>query len=130
MARILKIFDDEKEIYSGTCSVNTVLFKGIIFDEFKDIGTKNNGLRFSLKVSNGKDETTGEWKKPTFADCSAFGKIAEKTKKEYQTKDEIFVIAKYYQKEHEGRYYKGFVVKQVIQNKKEDENPKDDYLPF
>lgn len=88
-----------------------------IFKDFKDIGTKNNGLRFSLKVSNGKDETTGEWKKPTFADCSAFGKIAEKTKKEYQTKDEIFIIAKYYQKEHEGRYYKGFVVKQVIQNK-------------
>ena len=101
-----------------------------IFKEFKDIGTKNNGLRFSLKVSNGKDETTGEWKKSTFADCSAFGKIAEKIKKEYQTKGEIFVIAKYYQKEHEGRYYKGFVVKKVIQNKKEDENPKDDYLPF
>ena len=33
-----------------------------IFKDFKDIGTKNNGLRFSLKVSNGKDETTGEWK--------------------------------------------------------------------
>lgn len=130
MARILKIFDDEKEIYSGTCSVNTVLFKGIIFDEFKDIGTKNNGLRFSLKVSNGKDEITGEWKKPTFADCSAFGKIAEKIRNEYQTKDEIFIIAKYYQKEHERRYYKGFVVKQVIQNKKEDENFEDDYLPF
>ena len=95
MARILKIFDDEKEIYSGTCSVNTVLFKGIIFDEFKDIGTKNNGLRFSLKVSNGKDETTGEWKKPTFADCSAFGKIAEKIRKEYQTKDEICKIVFY-----------------------------------
>lgn len=88
-----------------------------IFKDFKDIVTKNNGLRFSLKVSNGKDETTGEWKKPTFADCSAFGKIAEKTKKEYQTKDEIFVMAKYYQKEYEGRYYKGFVTKQVIQNR-------------
>ena len=88
-----------------------------IFKDFKDIGTKNNGLRFSLKVSNGKDETTGEWKKPTFADCSAFGKIAEKTKKEYQTKDEIFVMAKYYQKEYEGRYHKSFFVKQVIQNK-------------
>lgn len=86
-----------------------------IFKDFKDIGTKNNGLRFSLKVSNGKNKTTGEWKNQRLPTTRLLAKQLKK--KEYQTKDEIFVMAKYYQKEHEVRYYKGFVTKQVIQNR-------------
>ena len=65
--------------------------------------TKKNTKIGTTKVSSGKDETTGKWEKSTFADCSAFGKTAKKAKYEYLKKDEIFVAAKYYQKEYEGR---------------------------
>ena len=30
-----KIYDNEKEVYSGNCYVNTVIFRGRIYDEFK-----------------------------------------------------------------------------------------------
>lgn len=132
MARTLKIYDDEKEIYSGPCSVNTVVFKGRIFNEFKNIGANNKGISFSLQLSNGKDNNTGEWNKPTFADCSAFGEVAEKIKAGYQIKDEIFLIAKYHRREYEGRYYKCFIVKNIVQNNKEPEQItlEEDFLPF
>lgn len=32
-----KIYDNEKEVYSGNCYVNTVIFRGRIYDEFKKL---------------------------------------------------------------------------------------------
>ena len=86
-----KIYDNEKEVYSGNCYVNTVIFRGRIYDEFKKVG--QNGIRFSLQLSNGKDPKTGKWNKP---------------------KDEIWLIAKYYSKQQDGKYYKGFIVREII----------------
>ncbi len=57
-----KIYNNEKEVYSGNCYVNTVIFRGRIYDEFKKVG--QNGIRFSLQLSNGKDPKTGKWNKP------------------------------------------------------------------
>ena len=107
-----KIFDNEKELYSGKCYVNTVIFRGRIYGDFKEVG--QSGIKFSLQLSNGKDEKSGEWKRPTFADCSAFGNIAKKLLKEYKAKDEIWIIAKYYSKHQDGKYYKGFIVREII----------------
>lgn len=107
-----KIFDNEKEVYSGKCYVNTVIFRGRIYGDFKEVG--QSGIKFSLQLSNGKDEKSGEWKRPTFADCSAFGDIAKKLLKEYKAKDEIWIIAKYYSKHQDGKYYKGFIVREII----------------
>lgn len=36
------------------------------------------------------------------------------TKLEYKTKDEIWLIAKYYSKQQDGKYYKGFIVREII----------------
>ena len=36
--KTIKIYDDEKEIYTGNCFVNTVIFKGRIYGEIKEIG--------------------------------------------------------------------------------------------
>lgn len=47
-----KIYDNEKEVYSGNCYVNTVIFRGRIYDEFKKVG--QDGIKFSLQLSNGK----------------------------------------------------------------------------
>lgn len=110
-----KIFDNEKEVYSGKCYVNTVIFRGRIYGDFKEVG--QSGIKFSLQLSNGKDEKSGEWKRPTFADCSAFGDIAKKLLKEYKAKDEIWIIAKYYSKHQDGKYYKGFIVREIINEK-------------
>ena len=89
-----KIYDNEKEVYNGNCYVNTVIFRGRIYDEFKKVGQK--GIRFSLQLSNGKDPKTGKWNKP---------------------KDEIWLIAKYYSKQQDGKYYKGFIVREIITEK-------------
>ena len=110
--RTTKIFNNEKEVYSGNCYVNTVIFRGRIYDEFKKVG--NDGIKFSLQLSNGKNEESGEWNKPTFADCTAFGEVAKKILKEYKPKAEIWLIAKYYSKQHDGKYYKGFIVREII----------------
>ena len=107
-----KIYNNEKEVYSGNCYVNTVIFRGRIYDEFKKVG--QNGIRFSLQLSNGKDPKTGEWNKPTFADCTAFGAVAKRILNEYKPKDEIWLIAKYYSKQQDGKYYKGFIVREII----------------
>lgn len=48
-----KIYDNEKEVYSGNCYVNTVIFRGRIYDEFKKVG--QDGIKFSLQLSNGKE---------------------------------------------------------------------------
>ena len=86
-----KIYNNEKEVYSGNCYVNTVIFRGRICDELKKVG--QDGIKFSLQLSNGKDSKTGEWNKP---------------------KDEIWLIAKYYSKQQDGKYYKGFIVREII----------------
>ena len=49
-----KIYENEKEIYSGNCYVNTVIFRGRIYGDFKEVG--QSGVKFSLQLSNGKDE--------------------------------------------------------------------------
>ena len=110
--RTTKIFNNEKEVYSGNCYVNTVIFRGRIYDEFKKVG--NDGIKFSLQLSNGKDSKIGEWNKPTFADCTAFGAVAKRILNEYKPKDEIWLIAKYYSKQQDGKYYKGFIVREII----------------
>ena len=126
-----KIYNDEKEVYSGNCYVNTVIFRGRIYGDFREIG--QNGVKFSLQLSNGKDESTGQWNKPTFADCTAFGEISKRILKEYKPKDEIRIIAKYYSKQYEGKYYKGFIVREIITEQeieKAGETLLDDDLPF
>ena len=107
-----KIYDNEKEVYSGNCYVNTVIFRGRIYGEFHGVG--QGGIKFSLQLSNGQNKETGEWNKPTFADCTAFGNISKRILKEYKPKDEIWLIAKYYSKQVEGKYYKGFIVREII----------------
>ncbi len=91
---------------------DNIIFRGRIYSEFHGIG--QGGVKFALQLSNGKDEKTGEWYKPTFADCTAFGEIAKQILKEYKPKDEIWIIAKYYSKQHDGKYYKGFIVRDII----------------
>ena len=112
MNKKIKIFKNETNIYSGNCYVNTVIFRGRIYDEFKKVG--NDGIKFSLQLSNGKDSKIGEWNKPTFADCTAFGAVAKRILNEYKPKDEIWLIAKYYSKQQDGKYYKGFIVYEII----------------
>ncbi len=112
MNKKIKIFKNETNIYSGNCYVNTVIFRGRIYDEFKKVG--NDGIKFSLQLSNGKDSKIGEWNKPTFADCTAFGAVAKRILNEYKPKDEIWLIAKYYSKQQDGKYYKGFIVREII----------------
>ena len=107
-----KIYNNEKEVYSGNCHVNMVIFRGRIYDELKKVG--KDGIKFSLQLSNGKDSKTGEWNKPTFADCTAFGETAKRILKEYKANDEIWLIAKYYSKQQDGKYYKGFIVREII----------------
>ena len=89
-----------------------MIFRGRIYDEFKKVG--NDGIKFSLQLSNGKDSKIGEWNKPTFADCTAFGAVAKRILNEYKPKDEIWLIAKYYSKQQDGKYYKGFIVREII----------------
>lgn len=125
-----KIYDDEKEVYSGNCYVNTVIFRGRIYDEIKEI--KSNGVKFLLQISNGKDDITGNWNKPTFAECCAFGETAKRIAKGYKPKDEIWLTAKYYSKEVDGKYYKGFIVREIIKEQEIEKASEDllDDLPF
>ena len=48
MNKKIKIFKNETNIYSGNCYVNTVIFRGRIYDEFKKVG--QDGIRFSLQL--------------------------------------------------------------------------------
>ena len=125
-----KIYDDEKMVYSGNCYVNTVIFRGRIYDELKEI--KSNGIKFLLQISNGKDDITGNWNKPTFAECCAFGETAKRIAKEYKPKDEIWLTAKYYSKEVDGKYYKGFIVREIITEQEIEKASEEllDDLPF
>ena len=131
--RTFKIFDEEKEIYNGSCPVNMVLFRGRIFGEIQKINDKI--IKFVLQISNGKDPNTGQWRKPTFVKCSVFNSMIKEILKEYKTGDEIWVIAKYYRNKKEDKIYHEFCVRDVIgakakNTKEEATNILDDDLPF
>lgn len=133
--KTLKIFDNDKEVYSGNCSVNTVILRGRIYSDLREVS--KGTAKFSLQLSNGKDKVTGEWNKSTFADCAAFGKTAQRILKEYKPKDELWAIAKYYSKRQNDKVYKGFIIHTIIEGKdvKQAQVPtssqfNDDYLPF
>lgn len=143
MNKKIKIFKNETKIYNGNCYVNTVIFRGRIYGELKKVG--QDGIKFSLQLSNGKERVAAQaesrtkfgehndtncsrfysdegknlerWRKPTFADCTAFGGIATRILNEYKPKDEIWLIAKYYSKQQDGKYYKGFIVREIITEK-------------
>ena len=52
MNKKIKIFKNETKIYNGNCYVNTVIFRGRIYDEFKKVGQE--GIKFSLQLNNRK----------------------------------------------------------------------------
>ena len=126
-----KIYDGNKEVYNGSYYVNTAIFKGRLHKDPQQVGQK--AVKFALKLRNGKDEKTGEWREPTFADCTAFGDIGKQILNNYKSKDEIWIICKYYSKNVEGKYYKGFIVREIITEQeieKAEETLLDDDLPF
>ena len=133
--KTLKIFDNDKEVYSGNCSVNTVILRGRIYSDLREVS--KGTAKFSLQLSNGKDKVTGEWNKPTFVDCAAFGKVAQRILKEFKPKDELWAIAKYYAKRQNDKVYKGFIIQAIISGKKPvgpqiptSASLDDGYLPF
>ena len=67
-----------------------------------------------LRFYSYEEKSLERWRKPTFADCTAFGGIATRILNEYKPKDEIWLIAKYYSKQQNGKYYKGFIVREII----------------
>ena len=131
--RTFKIFDEEKEIYSNSCPVNMVLFRGRIFGEIQKVSDRM--IKFVLQVSNGKDPNTGQWRKSTFVKCSAFDSMSKEIRKDYKPGDEIWVIAKYYRNKKEDKIYHEFCIRDVIDTKvknieRESTNILDDDLPF
>ena len=52
--------------------------------------------------------------------------------KEYKPKDEIWLTAKYYSKEVDGKYYKGFIVREIITEQEIEKASEEllDDLPF
>ena len=136
--RTIKIFNEEKEIYSNSCPVNMVIFRGRIFGEIQKINDKI--IKFVLQVSNGKDPSTGQWRKSTFVKCSAFESMSKEILENYKTGDEIWIIAKYYRNKKEDKIYHEFCVRDVIDTKVKNTDSKeemvsesnllDDDLPF
>ena len=136
--RTFKIFNEDKEIYNGSCSVNLVIFRGRIFGEIQKINDKI--IKFVLQISNGKDPKTDQWRKPTFVKCSAFDSMSKEILKEYKTGDEIWIIAKYYRNKKDDKIYHEFCVRDVIDTKVKNTDSKekmvsesnllDDDLPF
>lgn len=114
--KTVKIYDDEKMIYEGSLTGNTCLLKGRLY---KDPQTQGKAVHFSLQISNGKNPETNQWNNPTYADCSAFGDLSKAILERYREKDNIWIIGKFYSKSHNGRIYKGFVIKGVINLKPE-----------
>ena len=100
--RTTKIYDGNKEVYNGSYYVNTAIFKGRLHKDPQQVGQK--AVKFALKLRNGKDEKTEEWREPTFADCTAFGDIGKQILNNYKSKDEIWIICKYYSKNVEGKF--------------------------
>lgn len=114
MAKKFKIYEDEDLIYEGILSVNTAILKGKLA---KNPTTNGKAVHFSLQISGGKNAQTNEWNKLTYADCSAFGELGEQIFKRYCEKDEIWIIAKFYSNARDGKFYKGFNVREVINMK-------------
>ena len=102
--RTFKIFNEDKEIYTSSCPVNLVIFRGRIFGEIQKINDKL--IKFVLQISNGKDPKTGQWRKSTFVKCSAFDSMSKEIIKDYKTGDEIWVIAKYYTNKYNDKIYR------------------------
>lgn len=135
----VKLFNDDKLIYEGNLAVNTAFLIGRIYKNVEKFGSV---YHFTIKLSNGKDEKTGEWRKSTYADCTAFGELGEQIHIHYCTGDEIFIIGKFYANKIEDKVYKGFNVREVIglqntepqspENKKAEESTEwtDEDLPF
>lgn len=135
----VKLFNDDKLIYEGNLAVNTAFLRGRIYKNVEKFGSV---YHFTIKLSNGKDEKTNEWRKPTYADCTAFGELGEQIHINYCTGDEIFIIGKFYANKIEDKVYKGFNVKGVIglqttemqspENKRTEESTEwtDEDLPF
>lgn len=116
MSKTIKIFEDDKQIYEGNLSVNTVILKGYLYENPKQ---SKNSTQFTLRISNGKNPETGEWYQSTFANCSAFGELGSEILKNYADKGQIWIIAKYYCKKKDEKFYKGFIVKDILKTKKE-----------
>lgn len=131
MAKNFKIYEDENLIYEGILSVNTAILKGRLT---KDPQSSGKVTKFSLQISNGKNSETDQWNKPTYVDLSAFGEIGEQIFKRYKQHDDIWLIAKFYSNNYDGKIYKGFNVREVINMKAENpENAEftgDNDLPF
>ena len=132
MQKTIKIFEDDKIIYERNLSVNTVLLKGRMSKNPTSFGET---VHFTLEISNGKDSNTNEWRKPTYADCTAFGDLGSKISRLYKERDEIFVVCKFYSNVKDRKTYKGFTVREVINIKNEDfsqidELNNDDDIPF
>lgn len=136
--RKVKLFNDDKLIYEGNLAVNTAFLRGRIYKNVEKFGSV---YHFTIKLSNGKDEKTGEWRKSTYADCTAFGELGEKVHINYCTGDEIFIIGKFYANKIDDKVYKGFNVREVIglqvsepqsQETKQEESTEwtDEDLPF
>lgn len=128
MQKILKIFEGDKIIYEKNLSVNTIILKGRLSKNPAHLG---ESVHFTIEVSNGKDTNTNEWRKPTYADCTAFGDLGKKILSSYKERDEIFVVCKFYTNTKDGKTYKGFTVRDVIGLKiSEDTESNEEDLPF
>lgn len=132
MQRTIKIFEDDKIIYEKNLSVNTVILKGRLSKNPISFGET---VHFTLEISNGKDKATDDWRKPTYADCTAFGDLGNKILRLYKERDEIFVVCKFYSNTKDRKMYKGFTVREVISMKDDDfsetnEIDNDDDIPF
>lgn len=132
MQKTIKIIEDDKIIYEKNLSVNTVILRGRMSKNPISFGEV---VHFSLEISNGKNKDTGEWRAPTYADCTAFGDLGNKILRLYKERDEIFVVCKFYSNIKDGKTYKGFTVRDVINIKDEDfsetnESNSDDDIPF
>lgn len=133
MNRSIKIFEDDRLIFERNLSVNTVILKGRLFKEPQKLG---EAVHFVIKISNGKDDASNEWRKPTFADCTAFGSLGEEILENYHENSEIFFFGKFYSNKKDEKIYKGFKVRELIDIKKSSSDAEsfdftsDNYLPF
>lgn len=108
----IKIYNAGKEIYSGDCYSNMAILKGFISGEIRKVGS--GCAKLSLRLSNGKDDKTGEWRPSTFADCTAFREEANITLENYKDGDTIWILGKFYSKKVGDKYFKGFHVRNLI----------------
>jgi hypothetical protein len=128
MGKVIKICDQQNEIYSCNCFVNTVIFRGKLPKE--PTSFSGGVVKFEIQISGGKNEK-GDWNPPIYADITAFGELAQRILKNYHVRDEIWIIGKYYTNVTENKTYRGFIAREIISEKeiKQSENELDD-LPF